>query len=66
VRPLFCNFALSKKHNPIQMEITVKTAEQLRLTAQEFELIKEKLGRYMGVVDVVDVDEVETKPPKSK
>jgi phosphoribosylformylglycinamidine synthase len=45
VRPLFCNFALSKKHNPIQMEITVKTAEQLRLTAQEFELIKEKLGR---------------------
>jgi hypothetical protein len=28
--------------------------------------IKEKLGRYMGVVDVVDVDEVETKPPKSK
>ena len=27
------------------MEITVKTAEQLRLTAQEFELIKEKLGR---------------------
>ena len=27
------------------MEITVKTAEQLRLTPQEFELIKEKLGR---------------------
>ncbi|GAO44175.1 phosphoribosylformylglycinamidine synthase II [Flavihumibacter petaseus NBRC 106054] len=27
------------------MEVTVKTAEQLRLTAQEFELIKEKLGR---------------------
>ena len=27
------------------MEITVKTAEQLRLTAQEFELIKQKLGR---------------------
>lgn len=27
------------------MEITVKTAEQLRLTAEEFELIKEKLGR---------------------
>ncbi len=27
------------------MEITVKTAEQLRLTAAEFELIKEKLGR---------------------
>jgi phosphoribosylformylglycinamidine synthase len=27
------------------MEITVKTAEQLRLTAEEFELIQEKLGR---------------------
>ncbi|WP_018631013.1 phosphoribosylformylglycinamidine synthase subunit PurL [Niabella aurantiaca] len=27
------------------MEITVKTAEQLRLTKEEFELIKEKLGR---------------------
>jgi len=27
------------------MEITVKTAEQLRITAEEFELIKEKLGR---------------------
>ena len=27
------------------MEITVNTAEQLRLTAEEFELIKEKLGR---------------------
>lgn len=27
------------------MEVTVKTAEQLRLTAEEFELIKEKLGR---------------------
>jgi phosphoribosylformylglycinamidine synthase subunit PurL len=27
------------------MEVTVKTAEQLRLTATEFELIKEKLGR---------------------
>jgi len=27
------------------MEITVKTAQQLRLTEQEFELIKEKLGR---------------------
>jgi len=27
------------------MEISVKTAEQLRLTAEEFELIKEKLGR---------------------
>ncbi len=27
------------------MEITVKTAQQLRLTAAEFELIKEKMGR---------------------
>mgnify|MGYP000906019137 FL=1 len=27
------------------MEVTVKTAEQLRLTAAEFELIQEKLGR---------------------
>jgi phosphoribosylformylglycinamidine synthase subunit PurL len=27
------------------MEITVKTAEQLRLTAEEFEVIKQKLGR---------------------
>src|SRR6186713_3676127 len=27
------------------MEITVKTAEQLRLTAEEFEMIKQKLGR---------------------
>ncbi|HLK31391.1 MAG TPA: phosphoribosylformylglycinamidine synthase subunit PurL [Puia sp.] len=27
------------------MEITVQTAEQLRLTAEEFELIKQKLGR---------------------
>ena len=27
------------------MEITIKTAEQLRLTAEEFELIKQKLGR---------------------
>lgn len=27
------------------MEISVKTAEQLRLTAEEFELIKKKLGR---------------------
>ncbi len=27
------------------MEVTVKTAEQLRLTAAEFELIKEKMGR---------------------
>ncbi|HPH38520.1 MAG TPA: AIR synthase related protein, partial [Sediminibacterium sp.] len=27
------------------MEITVKTAQQLRLTADEFELIKQKMGR---------------------
>lgn len=27
------------------MDVTVKTAEQLRLTAEEFELIKQKLGR---------------------
>jgi phosphoribosylformylglycinamidine (FGAM) synthase-like enzyme len=27
------------------MEITVKTAQQLRLTEEEFELIKQKLGR---------------------
>ncbi len=27
------------------MEVTVKTAEQLRLTANEFELIKQKIGR---------------------
>jgi phosphoribosylformylglycinamidine synthase II len=30
---------------PIKMEVTVKTAQQLRLTEQEFELIKQKLGR---------------------
>ncbi len=27
------------------MEVTVKTAEQLRITAEEFEMIKQKLGR---------------------
>ena len=33
-------------HEPeITMEITVKTAQQLRLTEEEFELIKTKLGR---------------------
>jgi phosphoribosylformylglycinamidine synthase II len=32
-------------HELKKMEITVKTAEQLRLTAEEFELIKQKLGR---------------------
>lgn len=28
--------------------------------------IKEKLGKYMGVVDVVDVEEAELNPPKDK
>jgi len=32
-------------HEPKQMEITAKTAKQLRLTEEEFELIKQKLGR---------------------
>jgi hypothetical protein len=27
------------------MEVTIKTAQQLRLTEDEFELIKQKLGR---------------------
>src|SRR6187200_3178488 len=31
------------------MEITVKTAEQLRLTDEEFELIKQKLGRTPNI-----------------
>lgn len=34
-----------KTNNPIRMEITVKTAQQLRLTPDEFESIKQKLGR---------------------
>ncbi len=38
-------FATHQIFSYIFMEITVKTAEQLRLTAEEFELIKEKLGR---------------------
>ena len=38
---IIISFALSFKN----MEVTVKTAEQLRLTAEEFELIKQKLGR---------------------
>lgn len=33
------------RHNQPRMEVTVKTAEQLRLTAAEFELIIQKLGR---------------------
>lgn len=32
-------------HEPKKMEITAKTAQQLRLTEAEFELIKQKLGR---------------------
>src|SRR5207344_1106070 len=34
------------------MEITVKTAEQLRLTAEEFELIQEKLGRMPNFTEL--------------
>ena len=34
------------------MEITVKTAEQLRLTADEFELIKQKLGRVPNFTEL--------------
>jgi phosphoribosylformylglycinamidine synthase II len=34
------------------MEITVKTAEQLRLTAGEFELIKQKLGRVPNFTEL--------------
>jgi len=34
-----------KTNNLIRMEITVKTAQQLRLTPDEFESIKQKLGR---------------------
>src|SRR5438477_6618321 len=34
------------------MEITVKTAEQLRLTAEEFELIKKKLGRFPNFTEL--------------
>jgi phosphoribosylformylglycinamidine synthase len=37
-----CIFAISHTNF---MEVTVKTAQQLRLTAEEFELIKQKLGR---------------------
>ena len=39
-------FALSKHIRLLNnMEVTVKTAQQLRLTEEEFELIKKKLGR---------------------
>lgn len=34
------------------MEITAKTAEQLRLTADEFELIKQKLGRVPNFTEL--------------
>jgi phosphoribosylformylglycinamidine synthase len=34
------------------MEITVSTAEQLRLTAEEFELIKKKLGRVPNFTEL--------------
>src|SRR6476659_4251716 len=34
------------------MEVTVKTAEQLRLTAEEFELIKQKLGRVPNFTEL--------------
>jgi len=34
------------------MDITVKTAEQLRLTAEEFELIKQKLGRLPNFTEL--------------
>src|SRR6185436_7392654 len=39
-------FALSKHIRLLNnMEVTVKTAQQLRLTEEEFELIKKRLGR---------------------
>ncbi|MES1214199.1 MAG: phosphoribosylformylglycinamidine synthase subunit PurL [Bacteroidota bacterium] len=34
------------------MEVTVKTAQQLRLTAEEFELIKQKLGRIPNFTEL--------------
>lgn len=39
------SFHLSLSYLRSIMEITVQTAEKLRLTAEEFELIKQKLGR---------------------
>ncbi len=45
VYPDFLNFELSSTHTYFSMEVTVKTAKQLRLTEEEFELIKQKLGR---------------------
>jgi phosphoribosylformylglycinamidine synthase len=40
-----CTFAFSQTFSANTMEITVKTAAQLRITEEEFELIKQKLGR---------------------
>ncbi len=34
------------------MEITVKTAQQLRLTEEEFELIKQKIGRTPKITEL--------------
>jgi len=41
----FCAFKTRLYNTHNIMEISVKTAEQLRLTAEEFESIKQKLGR---------------------
>jgi phosphoribosylformylglycinamidine synthase subunit PurL len=38
-------FFLPENSNTDIMDVTVKTAEQLRITPEEFELIKQKLGR---------------------
>ena len=43
MRRYLCPFSIYV--SSVFMEITVKTAEQLRITAEEFELIKQKLGR---------------------
>jgi phosphoribosylformylglycinamidine synthase len=44
-RPLKKEIQVVLSHFDIIMEITVTTAEQLRLTAEEFTLIQQKLGR---------------------
>ena len=42
----FCSAGETRFNStPSTMEVTVKTAQQLRLTADEFELIQQKLGR---------------------
>jgi len=41
----YCSPQHTKSHRNIYMEITAKTAQQLRLTEAEFEMIKTKLGR---------------------